>query len=269
MNSIKEKYGPWALITGASAGIGAEFARQLSEEGLNLILVARRKDRLDELAAELKAKNHVEVKTLPVDLARPDFMSSIRPAVQSLEVGFLINNAGFGMTGSFLQTDLARELEMLDVNCRAPLILTHELGREMVKRKRGGIIIVSSTSGFLATPYMTHYAATKAFDLSLGEGLWYELKEHGVDVMALCPGGTSTEFHQISGIREVMVMPVEPVVAQALKSLGKKASLINGWRNRVKVFLLRLNLRWINASVAGKIVRKLQSPKITGNNGQS
>ncbi len=269
MNSIKEKYGPWALITGASAGIGAEFARQLSEQGLNLILVARRKDRLDELAAELKAKNHVEVKALSVDLARADFMSSIRPTVLSLEVGLLVNNAGFGMTGSFLQTDLKRELEMLDVNCRAPLILTHELGNEMLNRKRGGIIIVSSTSGFLATPYMTHYAATKAFDLSLGEGLWYELKEHGVDVMALCPGGTSTEFHQIAGIKEVMAMPVEPVVAQALKSLGKKASLINGWQNRLKVFLVRINLRWINASVAGKIIRRLHIPQSTGNNRQT
>jgi len=259
MNSFKEKYGPWALITGASAGIGAEFARQLSEEGLNLILVARRKDRLDELAAELKARNHVEVKTLSVDLAQPDFMSSIRPAVQSLEVGLLVNNAGFGMTGPFLQSNLERELEMLDVNCRAPLILTHELGKEMVKRKRGGIIIVSSTSSFLATPYMTHYAATKAFDLSLGEGLWYEFKEHGVDVMALCPGGTSTEFHQHAGIREVMCMPVEPVVTQALKNLGKKPLHISGWQNRVKVFLVQLNLRWINTSVAGKLVRKLQS----------
>ncbi len=260
MNSFKEKYGPWALITGASAGIGAEFARQLSREGLNLILVARRQDRLDELAAELKAKHPVEVKTLSVDLARPDFMTAIRPAVQSLEVGLLINSAGFGISGAFLQTDLEKELEMLDVNCRAPLILTHELGKEMVKRKRGGIIMVSSTSAFLATPYMTHYAATKAFDLSFGEGLWYELKEHGVDVMALCPGGTKTEFHQIAGIIGVMDMTVEPVVTQALKSLGKKASIINGWRNRIKVFLLRLNLRWINASIAGKIVRRLQIP---------
>ena len=260
MSSFKEKYGPWALVTGASAGIGAEFARQLSTEGLNLILVARRKDRLDELAAELRSTNHVAVTTVSADLARPDFMSSIRPVLQNLEVGLLINNAGFGITGAFLQTDLEKELEMLAVNCRAPLILTHELGREMVKRKRGGIIIVSSTSAFLATPYMTHYAATKAFDLSFGEGLWYELKEHGVDAMALCPGGTRTEFHQIAGIRGVVDMAVEPVVTQALKSLGKRASLINGWRNRIKVFLLRLNLRWVNASIAGKIVKKLQIP---------
>jgi len=259
MKSFRDKYGPWALITGASAGIGAEFARQLSAKGINLILVARRKERLEELAAELKDRNNIEVKTIAVDLSRPDFMSSVRSTVQTLEVGLLVNNAGFGLVGPFLQNDLERELEMLNVNCRAPLILTHVLGKEMVKRKRGGIIIVSSTSGFLATPFMTHYAATKAFDLSLGEGLWYELKEHGVDVMALCPGGTSTEFHQIAGIRGVMAMPVELVVTQALKSLGKKASLINGWRNRVKVFLIRLNLRWINASVAGKIVRKLQS----------
>ncbi|NIO11481.1 MAG: SDR family NAD(P)-dependent oxidoreductase [Deltaproteobacteria bacterium] len=258
MISFKEKYGPWALVTGASAGIGAEFARQLSNHGLNLILLARRKDRLDALANELQAKHNVEVKTLAVDLAQRDFMSAIQPAIQNLEIGLLVNNAGFGIVGSFLQSDLARELEMLDVNCRAPIMLTHELGKTMVKRKKGGIIIVSSTASFLPIPYMTHYAATKAFDLSLGEGLWYELKEHGVDVLALCPGGTSTEFHQVAGLKEVMAMSAETVVRQALKGLGKKASLVNGWQNRLKVFLVRLNLRWINASVAGNVLKRLK-----------
>ena len=258
MKSLKERYGPWALITGASSGLGAEFARQLSGKGINLILVARRKERLENLAAELEGRNNVEVKTIVVDLSRPDFMSFIHPVVRTVEVGLLVNNAGFGLAGNFLQNDLERELEMLDVNCRAPLILTHELGTQMVKRNRGGIILLSSISGFIATPFMTHYTASKAYNLFFGEGLWYELKEQGVDVLALCPGGTRTEFHQLAGIRAIGAMPVEPVVTLALRKLGKKPSAISGWRNQVMIFLARLNLRWVNTTVAAKIIRKLQ-----------
>ena len=176
--------------------------------------------------------------------------------VQTLEVGLLVNNAGFGLVGSFLQNDLDRELEMLDVNCRAPLILTHELGREMVTRKRGGIIFVSSTSGFISTPYLTHYAASKAYDLYLGEGLWCELIEHGIVVLSLCPGGTRTEFHELAGIKAFAPMSVQPVVSLELRKLGKLPSAIAGWHNRIMIFLERLSARWINTNVAARVIRK-------------
>ncbi len=176
--------------------------------------------------------------------------------VQTLEVGLLVNNPGFGLVGSFLQNDLDRELEMLDVNCGAPLILTHELGREMVTRKRGGIIFVSTTSGFISTPYLTHYAASKAYDLFLGEGLWCELKEHGIDVLSLCPGGTRMEFHELAGIKAFAPMSVQPVVSLALRKLGKKPSAIAGWHNRIMIFLGRLSARWINTTVAARVIRK-------------
>lgn len=256
MESFRERYGPWALVTGASAGLGAEFARQLAAKRINLILVARRKERLETLASELEGQYNVEVKAIAADLARSDFMSSIRPVLQTLELGLLVNNAGFGLVGNFLENDLERELEMLNVNCRAPLILAHEVGRQMVERKRGGIIFVSSTSGFTVTPFMTHYAASKAYDLFLGEGLWSELKEHGVDVLALCPGGTRTEFHELAGIKPFGAMPVEPVVSLALRKLGKKISVIAGWHNRVMVYLAGHSLRRINATIAAGIIRK-------------
>src|SRR5215510_15969656 len=139
-----ERYGPWALVTGASAGIGAEFARQLSQMGLNLVLVARRRQRLEDLACELESKNKVHVRIVVADLARPDFLPAIRSVTNSIEVGLLVNNAGFGLAGRFLEHELEEELNLLNVNCRAPLILTHEFGRQMAQRRKGGIIFVSS-----------------------------------------------------------------------------------------------------------------------------
>ena len=147
-----ERYGPWALVTGASAGIGAEFARQLSEMGLNLVFVARRRKRLEDLARDLESRSKVQVRIVTADLSQPDFLQLILSVTNSLEVGLLVNNAGFGLAGHFLEHALEEELRLLDVNCRAPLILTHVFGRQMAERKRGGIIFVSSVSGYIATP---------------------------------------------------------------------------------------------------------------------
>ena len=222
--TFKERYGPWALVTGASSGIGAEFARQLAVLGLNVAIVARRISRLEELAQYLRDKNHIQVKVIAVDLSEPDFLSLILSETRPIEIGLLVNNAGFGLARSFLDHELEKELVLLDVNCRTPLMLTHVFGRQMVERKRGGIIFVYSVSGYLATPYEATYAASKVYELFLAESLGYELKKKGIDVLALCPGSTDTEFHQISGSRAVAAMAVEPVVALALKKLGKARS---------------------------------------------
>jgi len=184
-------------------------------------------------------------------------MSLILPATESLEVGLLVNNAGFGLAGNFLGHDLKRELALLDVNCRAPVILTHEFGRRMAQRKRGGIIFVSSVSAYLATPFEASYAASKVYELSLAESLWYELKKHGVEVLALCPGSTETEFHELSGVRAVAAMQVKPVVGLALKKLGKKPSVVAGWHNRLLVGLLKLVPRWITTLTTGRVMEGL------------
>ncbi|MBI2998540.1 MAG: SDR family oxidoreductase [Deltaproteobacteria bacterium] len=260
MTSFQEKYGPWALVTGASSGIGAEFAKQLAERSLNLILVARRTERLDDLASHLEKQNNVQVKTITADLSRPDFMSLVYPLIQTREIGLLVNNAGFGIGGYFLENDLQRELALLDVNCRAPLILAHEIGRKMAERRRGGIIFVSSVSAYLATPFEASYAASKAYDLFLAESLWYELRQQGVDVLCLCPGSTMTEFHEISGTREFAAMAVEPVVALALKTLGKKPSVITGWHNRLLVCLVKMTPRRIVTILAGRVMKSLRRP---------
>ena len=220
--TFKERYGPWALVTGASAGIGEEFARQLARMGLNLILIARRKQRIDDLARQLQSASKIQVKPIVADLSRPDFLPPLVSAIGSVEVGLLVNNAGFGLAGEFLDHELEQELALLDVNCRAPVILTHFFGRQMAQRKRGGIIFVSSVSGFIATPFEATYAASKVYELFLAESLGYELKKNGVDVLALCPGSTDTEFHVVAGSRPVAAMPVAPVVNLAIKTLGKK-----------------------------------------------
>src|SRR5262249_19656471 len=150
---------------------------------------------------------------------------------ESIEVGLLVNNAGFGLAGKFLDHKLEAELALADVNCRAQIALTHAFARRMVERKKGGIIFVSSVSGFIATPFEGSYAASKAYELFLAESLRYELRNAGIDVLALCPGSTETEFHEIAGSRAVAAMPTEPVVALALKKLGKTPVAIPGWHN--------------------------------------
>jgi hypothetical protein len=165
MPSFQERYGPWALITGASSGIGAEFARQLAALGLNMVLVARRRDRIEHLALQLSERHNIRTRTIAADLSPSDFMSSIGPMTEELEIGLLVNNAGFALTGGFWDHALEKELELLNVNCRAPLILAYEFGRKMIERKRGGIIFLASMVGFASVPFWANYAASKASEL--------------------------------------------------------------------------------------------------------
>jgi len=255
-----ERYGPWALVTGASAGIGAEFARQLSEKGLNLVLVARRRQRLEDLARDLESRNKVQVRIVTVDLSQPDFLPTILSVTNSIEIGLLVNNAGFGLAGHLIEHELEKELQLLDVNCRAPLVLTHVFGRQMAQRKRGGIIFVSSVSAYIATPFEASYAASKVYELFLAESLGYEFKKKGVDMLALCPGSTDTEFHEIAGSRPVAAMAVEPVVRLALKKLGKTSVAIPGWHNRLLVYLLKFTPRRVHSYFAGKVMGNLVVP---------
>lgn len=258
MRDFKKSYGQWAIITGASSGLGAEFARQLAAKKMNLVLVARRRDRMNELATALKAEHGVEIRVVPLDLSKPNFLTTLQKQTAKLNVGLLVNNAGFGIAGDFTQNSLARELSMLDVNCRAPLVLAHAYGNLLAEQKRGGIIMVSSVVAFQGVPFMSHYAATKAYDLVLGEGLWYELKKHNVDVLTLCPGATTTEFANVADSGPVPgSMPVEPVVAEAFAALGKKPVVVAGKKNKLTVFSTRLAPRSVTTRIAASIMKKL------------
>lgn len=256
--SFRDKYGPWALITGASAGFGELFARQLAERGLNVVLLARRRERLEALAAELESAHGVQARAVAADLSAPDFLDTVIEQTRDIEIGLLVNNAGFTNSGNFLDNELDAEIRLVDVNCRAAMILAHHCGRSMRERRRGGMIFSASVAGFSAIPFWSNYAASKGFDLLLAEGLHNELRRHGVDVLAVCPGATHTEFASYSGaLAKVMTMRPEPVVSGALTALGRRRTWVAGRLNNLNVLLMRLFPRKLNSMVAGALIRDI------------
>lgn len=255
------RYGPWAVVTGASSGIGEAIARELAARGLHLVLCARRKDRLDALAAELAGQHGTRARAVEVDLAQPGFVSVIEQATADLDVGLLVNNAGFGDKGPFLGTGIDTHVRMLDTNCKAPLILTHALAPRLVARGRGGILFTSSTAAFQGLPFATHYAATKGYDLQLAEGLWYELRPRGVDVVALCPGPVDTEGPRRTGVKPakvpVQIMDPRTVAVFGLDALGGGPVAVPGLTNRLLHALVKLVPRRLATAVSGRMILRV------------
>jgi uncharacterized protein len=260
VKDFRRKYGPWALVAGASEGIGAAFAEELAARGLDVILVARRAEPLAALAAQLRAAHGVEVRTASVDLGAPSVLDDVRRASAGLEIGLLVYNAAVSLIGPFLDQPLADKLRAIDVNCRGPLILADELGRAMARRGRGGIVLMTSLAGTQGTPYVTTYAATKAFDLVLAEGLWDELREHGVDVLGCRAGATRTPAYERSNPAPgpAPVMDARPVAVKALDALGKGPSMVPGALNGAVAFLMqRLMPRRAAVATMGSATRKM------------
>jgi short-subunit dehydrogenase len=253
MKNLLARYGPWALVTGASSGIGEAFARRLAEIGMSLVLVARREDRLRQLADELQNRHGIAARVVAADLSRADFLPLIARATADLQVGLLVNNAGVGTAGNFLDNDLDAELTLLHINDRAPLILAHHFGRSMRQLGRGGMIFVASTLAFSAVPAWSNYAASKAYDLALAEGIAKELSKDGISVLALCPGPTRTELWPTDA---KLLLPMEPgaVVACALNRLGRRTTVVAGWINSITVFSTRLLPRSWNAAIFGRVI---------------
>jgi uncharacterized protein len=257
---LKEKYGPWAVVTGASAGLGEHFARQLAHKGFHLLLVARRAERLDALARELEEKHGCEVRCLALDLADGDALDRLDRACEGLEVGLFVDNAGFGYMGRLVDQDPERLKAMVHLNCTVTLLAAQRFARRFLARGRGGIIVSASLAGFQSTPNMTAYGASKGFDLLFAEGLAQELHGTGVDVLALCPGSTSTEFGQVAGSKGGTTgsMKPEPVVAEALRALGKKHVVVTGAANKlVAHFVGRVLPRRFVAKMSGKAIGRM------------
>ena len=249
------------LITGASSGIGAAFARKLAARGRNVLLVARSEDKLIALCNELGRLTSIRAQYIGLDLQQPDAAAQLFEETnkRELEIDMLINNAGFGSMGDFAKLDVNRELEIIQLNIRALVDLTHRFLQPMRERKRGTIINVASTAGFQAVPYMATYAATKAFVLSFSEALWEENRAHGVHVMALCPGVTETNFFEASGMdhppMRISQTP-EEVVDTALRALNrKKGTVISGWLNLFTTEAERFVPRSLVTRIAGKALR--------------
>lgn len=257
--------GKWSLVTGASAGIGLALAEELAAAGSHLVLTARRKDRLEILAARLRAAHGIKVEVFMADLATPSAPDQIRSFTQSksLEIELLINNAGFGSYGRFHESDPARQLEMVQVNCSAVVHLTHLYLGEMVARSHGDVLIVASVAGFQAVPYISTYAATKAFDLRFAEGIAEEVRRYGVHVCALCPGSTSTEFREVAGQPERTFRGAETaqkVARVGLRALAEgKSSVISGFKNTLSVEGQRLAPRGLVSRVAAGMFEPKES----------
>jgi len=216
--TVRARYGPWAIIAGASEGLGAAFAQAAAKRGLNVVLVTRRAEALDVVAGEIADRHQVEVRSVVADLSAVEALESIAAAVADLEVGMLISNAASEPQGPFLDLPLARHLFAVDVNCRAPMALAHHFGRPMVERGRGAIALVTSLGGLCGLPVFSSYGASKAFGWNLGECLWDELKPHGVDALSYVVGSTRTPNLERSGApEEHLAQAVDPeLVAENL-----------------------------------------------------
>jgi len=267
-DAFATRYGPAALVAGASQGIGAAFARQLAAAGLHLVLVARRAAPLEQLAVELRAAHGVDIRTLLCDLGSEAAADAIVEACRGLEIGLLVYNAAASSVGRFLDTPVATHVRSVHVNARGPVILAHALGGPMARRGRGGIVLMSSLTAFQGTPFVASYAATKAFNLVLAEGLWSELKEHGVDLLACCAGATLTPgYERATPARaesRFAPQPQDPaeVAREALAALGRRPLVITGRGNRIASFVMRrlFSRRLAVATMAREMRKRYDSP---------
>ena len=251
-----------ALVTGASSGIGEEFARQLAKKGYDLVLVARRRDRLEKLAAEFSQAQGTIAEVVEADLATTEGVISVEKRLEQGDIDLVVNNAGFATRGEFPALPIHRELEELDVNIKALVRLTHAALRPMVQRKRGNVVNVGSTGSFQPVPYMSTYAATKAFVLHFSEGVHEEVKKQGVTVTCLCPGPVLTEFQQVAGIDQRRLpsrgrLTPRQVVAAALKGAADgRAIVIPGAMNRtLATGLVRITPRFAVRRIAGNLFK--------------
>ena len=244
MSKLAERYGPWAVVTGASSGIGREIARQLAAEGTELVVVARDEHRLEELATELDVPCEVMV----ADLADVGGVSRIEDRLRdvSAPIDLLVNNAGFGHQGSFHELDLEREAAVVDVNVAAVHRLAHVAAVAMVAAGRGGILNVSSMAGFMAAPGSATYAATKAFVTSLSEAKHAELEPSGVHVTVLCPGFTRTEFqdradYDTSKLPDAVWQSAEDVAREGLAGVARNSAIVvPGVQNKVGAAMINV-----------------------------
>lgn len=257
MSGLRERYGGWALVTGASSGLGEQYAESLASRGFPVVLTARRRDRMDAVAERIRAAHGVETLVVEADLAQPSAVDAVAAAVGAREIGFLVANAGFGFSGRFADLDAARSVEMVQLNCTSVVALVHRWLPPMLARGRGAVVIVASLAGHQPTPWFSVYGATKAFDLSLAEALWSETRGTGVDVQALCPGRTRTEF----SVRAHYDRPPDgadprDVVEEGLRKLGRGPSVVTGAGNKVTAFLHRLVPRSLSAAATGAVLAR-------------
>jgi uncharacterized protein len=260
-DKFRARYGPWAVVTGASSGIGREIALYLAEAGLNLVLVARSRDVLEQIASDVTARYSIEARVLDIDLAGEKAVEEIEAETSNLDVGLLVAAAGFGTSGLFLDSTLEQEIEMLNVNCRALLSLSLHFGRRLASRGRGGIILMSSIVAFQGVPNSAHYAATKAYVQSLAESLHIELSPLGVDVLSSAPGPVHSGFAARADMRINGAMKPVDVAKQTLDSLGGKFTVLPGLLSKLILYSLAPLPRPMRARIVGMVMAGMTKHK--------
>jgi uncharacterized protein len=251
---LAKRYGPWALVTGASDGIGRAFARHLAAEGLHLVLVARREAALETLAAELRTVHGVQCRVLAVDLSGLAAAKHLVDATADLDLGLLVAAAGFGTSGPLLDARLADEVDMADLNCRAVMAQAWHFGHRFARRGRGGVVLMSSLLAFQGTPRAAHYAATKAYVQSLAEGLRVEWAPLGVDVIACAPGPIHSGFAARANMKMAQALPAEVVARVTMQALGRRTTVRPGWLSKLLGWSLAMLPRAAQVRVIGQVM---------------
>ena len=249
-----QQYGTWAVVTGASDGIGKEIAVRLAESGFNLILVARRKPLLETIATQLEQTSGIKTRVIAAHLDTRQGIQEVIQQSAELDVGLLVAAAGFGTTGEFLKNSLESEASMLEVNCYAAMALTHTLGNRFVQRKRGGIILFSSIVAFQGVPKSANYAATKGYIQTLVEGLRPEFKPYGVDILACAPGPVQTGFATRANMRMGQALSAKDIAQTTLDTLGKSTTVRPGWLSVLLESLLTPLPRWARTLILTQIM---------------
>ena len=258
-SSFSERYGPWAVVTGASDGIGRAIAHELARSGLHLVLVARRREALDAVGAELAVQHGIQTRSLALDLSHGESATALLAETRELDVGLLVAAAGFGSSGQFLEADLTTELTMIDVNCRAVAALAHGFGRRFVARGRGGLVLLSSLVAFQGVPRAANYAATKAYVQSLAEGLRLELRPQGVDVIASAPGPVRSGFAERAAMKMSFAQTPAEVARGTLAALGRWGTVRPGFLARFLELSLALLPRWGRVRMMGVVMKGMTS----------
>lgn len=256
--NISTKYGPWALVTGASDGIGKALAQELASRGLNIVLVARNEVRLNQLSEQLKKDFKVETKCIAADLSLKNANEHLMSQVERLDIGLVVAAAGFGTSGTFEKNDLEVEKNMIDLNCTAVVDLVHRFTTVFNKRGNGAFVLFGSLVGFQGTPYASNYAATKAFIQTFAEGIHFELMQKGIDVLAVAPGPVKSGF----GDRANMTIDSAPtgadIAPKIVDSIGKKLTVRPGFMSKFLEFALKcLVWRRFRILVMGNIMHNM------------
>lgn len=252
-----ERYGPWALVTGASDGIGCQIAHELARRGFGLILVARRGDLLETLSRELSIRHEIDCRVVAADLGRADGRAAVLEIAAPHDVGLVVAAAGFGTSGAFIDARMDEERAMLAVNCAAVLELVGHFAPRLARRGRGGIVLLSSVLAFQGVSRAAHYAATKAWVQSFAEGLHAELRGHGVDVLASAPGPVATGFAERARLAMGTTLPPGVVARQTLDALGRRTTTRPGWLSKLLGWSLATLPRPARVLVLGGIMRSM------------